>query len=412
MDTSSPIDIFVARDEPADRHDAQAVMDHGASSLASRPEAGDATTTCTEPKVFVHLAWGQDAREWERRWHAGRLIGVNDPSPYGYARAREMGCRVTFSRAAREGRLRKLVRLGLRAVLGFDYLHAAFNADNMLASDIVWTHTESQYLAVALLLARRGRRPSGRPKLIGQSVWMFDRWDTLSVIRRALLRRLIREVDLLTTLSMENLAVLRRAFPQKRSEMVLFGIPSEVSTAPRLRTGAPARVISVGNDRHRDWRTLAAAMSGQPDIELTIVSQTAPASLARGAPNIRIVALADNDALQRLMADATLMVVPLQPNRHASGITVMQEAALRGLPMVVTDTGGLKDYFDADAACYTPPGDAAALLANVRALIAAPDRALALAQRAQARMRRGDLGCHAYIARHVELTRSLLGDIP
>ncbi len=41
------------------------------------------------------------------------------------------------------------------------------------------------------------------------------------------------------------------------------------------------------------------------------------------------------------------MVVPLKPNKHASGITVMEEAALHGLPMVVTDTGGLKAYFDA-----------------------------------------------------------------
>lgn len=386
--------------------------EHRGLHLASGERVDDACLNRMEPKVFVHLAWGQDAHEWERRWRAGTLIGMNDPSPYGYARARDMGCSVTFSRAANEGRLRRSFRLALRAVLGFDYLHATANADAILSSDIVWTHTESQYLSVALLLARHGRRPGGKPRLLGQNVWLLDRWDRLSALRRAMIRRLVREVDLLTTLSSENLAVARRAFPDTRSEMMLFGIPSEQRTAPRQRTGSPARIISLGNDRHRDWRTLVAALGGQPDIDVTIVSQTAPAALTRRAPNIRIVEISDNAELRRLMEDATLLVVPLKPNRHASGITVMEEAALQGLPMVATDTGGLKDYFDVDSVCYVPPGNPAAMLAAVRSLIAVPEHACLLAQCAQARMGRGGLSCHAYIARHVELTHALLGEAP
>ncbi|MCS0501285.1 glycosyltransferase [Ancylobacter mangrovi] len=384
--------------------------EHSTLPLAGRHPPTAPDPPGAEPKVFVHLAFAQDEQEWERRWRAGTLIGLNDPSPYGYARARAMGCAVAFSRAAKEGVLRKAVRYAVRALLGFDYLHALHNREAILASDVIWTHSESQYLAVALLLAIYGRRPSGRPKLLGQSVWLFDRWDGLTAIRRAFFRRLIREVDLLTTLSPENLAVIRRAFPGKHCELVLFGIPSEKWTPPRVRVSRPARIISLGNDRHRDWRTLVAALRGQPDIELTIVSGTAPVSLMRDAANVRIVQLADNSELQSLMHEAALMVVPLKPNRHASGITVMEEAALEGLPMVVSGTGGLEAYFDARSACYVPPGDPLALRAAVQSLLAAPERGILLAQRAQARMRLGGLGCQEYIARHVELTRALLGD--
>jgi len=36
--------------------------------------------------------------------------------------------------------------------------------------------------------------------------------------------------------------------------------------------------------------------------------------------------------------------VPLLPNLHASGITVIQEAVLAGVPVVATDTGGLDGH--------------------------------------------------------------------
>src|ERR1700730_10551718 len=75
-------------------------------------------------KVFIHLAHGQDLEIWARRWHNGELVGINNSSPYGFARASEMGCKLKFSKSVAEGFFSKLVRLGLRAILGFDYLQA------------------------------------------------------------------------------------------------------------------------------------------------------------------------------------------------------------------------------------------------------------------------------------------------
>lgn len=355
-------------------------------------------------RVFVHLAADKDAAAWRGAWQAGTLVGVNDETPYGYGRAERMGCTVTFSQAPRENRAARFLRLGLRVLLGFDLLHALRQGRALTEADVVWTHTESQFLAVAAALAFRARRP----KLIGQSVWLFDRWERLGPLHRWLYRRLIRGVDALTVLSTENLALARTLFPGKRVLHVPFGIPSECVTPPVRRPSRPLRVLAVGSDRHRDWACLAAALDGMPEASAVILSGTAPPRLARGRPNLRVGRARSQAELAAHLAEASVACVPLKPNRHASGITVIQEAVLAGLPVVATGTGGLEGYFGSDAVRYVPPGDPAALRAALLEVAADPEAARARAERAQARMIEVGIGAESYIRRHVEISREML----
>lgn len=352
--------------------------------------------------VFVHLARDKDVGEWRAARAAGSLVGVNDDTPYGYGRAATMGCAVTFSTSGPENPVAKLVRLGLRVILGFDLVHAWRQRAAMAKAAVVWTHTESQFLGVAWVL------PPG-PKLIGQAVWLYDRWPRLGRLRRALFRRLIERVDVLTTLSDANLAVARALFPAKRAEMIPFGIPSEAKLDPRVRPSRPIRVIALGNDRHRDWATLVDAARGADDVVVEVYSGTIDRSLARDVPNVTIGKLATNADLEAALARATVMCVPLGANLHASGITVIEEAVLAGLPVVATDIGGLRGYFGDDAVLYVPPGDPAALRAAFRAVAADPDAAAAMARRAQAHLIAAGLDAEGYIRRHVDLSRELLG---
>ena len=128
-------------------------------------------------RVFVHLAYGYGAQSWERRWKDGRILGINEPLPYGYFRAEAMGCAVTHSQDKKETAPERLFRLGIRVLLGFDLIHAWRNFDGIRNADVVWTHTESQFLAILLLLRNTPRHR--RPKLIAQSVWLFDQWHRL-----------------------------------------------------------------------------------------------------------------------------------------------------------------------------------------------------------------------------------------
>jgi glycosyltransferase involved in cell wall biosynthesis len=358
-------------------------------------------------QVFVHLAHGFGAQSWEHRWKEGKVLGINEPLPYGYYRADAMGCRLTHSQDRQESAPTRFFRLGIRAVLGFDLIHAWRNFEAARNADVIWTHTESQFLAILLLL-QRTPRPQ-RPKLIAQSIWLFDQWHTFSRLKKRLLSVLIRQADVLTVHTPANLAVARQLFPEVQSELVLFGIAADVKITPTLRPlKKPLNIVSLGNDRHRDWKLLIDAIAGQQDWTLKIASHKVNPSLLGDATNVDIVKLKTNDELFALYQWADLLVLAIKPNLHASGITVIQEAALQGVPVICSDTGGLRAYFSDDEVRFVPPQDTAALQNAIRDLANYPDVRLKLAQNAQARMGPRDLSSESFVRRHVEISRDLL----
>lgn len=360
----------------------------------------------TPIKVFVHLARGQDAEEWRQSHASGKLVGLNDETPYGYGRAVKMGCEVEFSRKGEISVISKLFRFVAYFVLKFDFVHAWKQRHAMKRADIIWTHTESQFLSVAAVLLLT----KARTRLLGQSVWLIDRWPQLPHFHRRLYRRLIRRVDVMTFLSPANQQIAAKLFPESDVRIVPFGIPSEQTTPPRLFTHGPVRVLAAGNDRHRDWATLIEAVRGAEDIELQILSGTAPAHLAKSCPNVSVRSAKSNDEMLEALRWADLACVPLKTNLHASGITAIQEAILSGVPVVATDVGGLDLYFPHDEVHYVPPHDPISLRGALRSLSNDAKSAQTRAIAAQTRMtNRETHGAHAYVTRHVEISRELLG---
>jgi glycosyltransferase involved in cell wall biosynthesis len=358
-------------------------------------------------QVFVHLAYGYGAQSWERRWKDGNILGINELLPYGYYRAETMGCAVTHSQDRSESLSGKIFRLGLRVVLGFDLIHAWRNFDHMKDADVIWTHTESQFLAILLLF--RLKRGARRPKLIAQSVWLFDQWHRFSAPRQWLFSSLIRGADILTVLSPSNLAIAKRLFPKVRSELVLFGIAADAKVEPtRHPVKKPLNIISLGNDVHRDWDLLIGAVASHPDWTLKIASQKVKPSAIANASNVEIVSLNTNDEIFALYRSADLLVLAIKPNFHASGITVLEEAALLGVPIICSDTGGLRAYFSDPEVCFVPSQDTVALEGAIQKLADDPDARLALARAAQARMGPTGLSSESYVRRHVEISRELL----
>jgi len=359
-------------------------------------------------QVFVHLAYGFGAASWNHRWKQGKILGINEPFPYGYYRAETMGCSVTYSQDQQESGLKKFCRLATRAILGFDLIHAWRNFGEMWRADVIWTHTESQYLSILLLLqfARRGRH---RPKLIAQSVWLFDRWPHFSSLRKRFFSWLIGKADILTVHSPENLVIAKRMFPNVPSELVLFGIAADHKVPPRAHLSTTSlNIVSLGNDEHRDWDLLIKAVGARPEWKLKIASQKVTPSSIGPATNIEIAKLQTNDELFALYQWADVVVLAVKPNLHASGITVIQEAALQGVPVICSETGGLRAYFGADEIRFVPPLDPAALLNAIDDLADDPGLRLDLARNAQARMGPRDLSSEAFARRHVEISRCLL----
>ena len=301
--------------------------------------------------VFVLLGFAQDATEWQAKWRLGEK-GLNPELPYEYNLASDYGMSIVYSKAYPENLAQRFVRLGFRAVLGFDILHAWRNRRDLMSSDIVWTHTETQALAVCLL--RRLMRRNGKgPSLIAQSIWLFDTWTRLPFYKKVLYRWLLCRADILTVHSPLNKTIAERIFPHNRVEIVKYGInidfPSFVKTSP---AGRNTRVVSIGNDRHRDWDALLAALGGASDIDVRIAT---PLKLSADADNVTIKKRTSRAEILDLYEWADIVVLALKPNVHASGLTVTEESAMLGVPVVCSKVGGIDYYFRDGEIYYVDP---------------------------------------------------------
>lgn len=352
-------------------------------------------------QVHVHLFYGADPR----RYRKGENIG----SLYGYHHAESAEFALDFAKDSRETTPVRFARRALKAALGFDFVHAWRNRRAILDADVIWTHTEQEHLAVALVLLMQAKKGGTRPLLLAQSVWLLDRWPGYGALRRAMYRRLLARADLLTTLASENAALCGTYFGRE-ARHVLYGLnTADFPLCPpsHWKPNTPVRVAAIGNDRDRDWTTLVSALGNDPRYQVRIATRRRMPASAR-ADNVEIVRVSGIQQQHALYEWADIIVVPLRPNTHASGITVMLEAAALGKPMIATKVGALEDYFDDNAASYVAPFDPQQLREAVDKLVADPARTLEQAREACEQLRTRDLTTQHFARQHAQLTREML----
>ncbi|AUT68365.1 MULTISPECIES: glycosyltransferase family 4 protein [Paraburkholderia] len=351
-------------------------------------------------KVHVHLFYGADPRFYRPGENIGCL--------YGYHHAESDEFQLSYSQDAKESKPVRLVRRALKTLLGFDLIHTLRNRDEMLRSDVIWTHTEQEWLSAALMLLMNGKREE-QPLLLAQSVWLIDKWPNYGLLRRWFYRKLIGRADLLTTLARDNAELCREYFDRDATQL-FYGLNTRdfpVQQPKAWQPNTPLRIAAIGNDRDRDWETLIKAVGNDPRFAVRLATRRRIPRALRSL-NVQVAPAAGLKKQRELYDWADVVVVPLRPNTHASGITVMLEAAAVGKPMVVTNVGGLEDYFSARAAAYVPPFDADALREALLGLIASPDQALQQAQAASMQLVSRDHTTQHYAQQHVKLTRDLL----
>ncbi|MDE1184668.1 glycosyltransferase [Paraburkholderia sp.] len=349
--------------------------------------------------IHVHLYYGIDPRRFRNGEKPGCI--------YGYHHARSDALSVTYSHDHPEGRLLSVVRRGLKAVIGFDMIHTFRNRAALAEADVIWTHTEREYLSVALLLmlTRRERQPL----LLAQSVWLLDLWKNLSLPKRLFYTWLLRRADMLTTLTTRNAALVKE-FWGRKATVVLYGLNTDdfpVRPATEWKPHSPLRVAAIGNDRDRDWGTLMKAFANDPAYDVRIATRRKVAQQDKPS-NVTITNVNGLPAQREFYDWADVIVVPLHPNYHASGITVMLEAVAMGKPVVATAGGGLEDYFSAKSAWYVPVHSPDAIRRVVDSLAEAPEETLAQAVRAQRELAEKDLTTQGFAKQHVTLTDVLI----
>ena len=194
----------------------------------------------------------------------------------------------------------------------------------------------------------------------------------------------------------------KRLFPKVRSETrpicPLRGCESQTSPT---QDKTSLNIVSLGNDPRRDWKLLIEVVRGRQDWSLKIASQKVERSALSNSSNVEIVGWKTNDEWLARHRWADAVEFAIKPNLHASGITIIQEAALQGVPVICSDTGGLRAYF------WTQQSEAA-LREAIGAFADKRDVRLSFARRTQDRMGPYGLSSESFVRGQVELSRDLL----
>ncbi|GBR02696.1 glycosyltransferase [Acetobacter oeni] len=354
--------------------------------------------------VFVQLSYGYGGRNWNEQFRNKKILGTNEPYAYGYYRGSSDDIRVTYSEdIQKETFFQKYIRYAARLVFGFDFMQVWRNRGKIRSgTDVVWTYNESQMLGVMLL---KKLMRLNRIKVIGQSVWLIDKWPE-NRLRQKFYRWLLKDVDVMTFNSRMNSDIAKKMFPHNRVEFTKFGIRCD-EMLPYVRKEV-GNIIAVGNDRSRDWATLAACATRMPGEEFLLATQNADAiAIAGQHANMQIASLKTNDEMSSFYNKSIMVIVPLKDNKYVSGLTVVEESGVMGVPCIVTDTGGLRDYFTDDMVYFVPVGDEQALGRAIQDLVQDEEKRGRMVKNIQEYMRTS-LNSQTYVDEYVQITRQLV----
>jgi glycogen(starch) synthase len=170
-----------------------------------------------------------------------------------------------------------------------------------------------------------------------------------------------------------------------RAQVIRHGSAAE---NPRLRTprNGGIRVGFIGTlEPHKGLPTLLKAFADPPpDWHLAIAGsgglETLAAAAAARQPQIRYLGYLAGDEKEQFFDDLDVLVIPSEWEEPAA--LVGTEAAGRGIPLIVSDRGGIPELPEA---IVFPARNAGALRAAIAALAAAPDRLQTISNRLLAR---------------------------
>ena len=326
------------------------------------------------------LSLDLDFYDYSRQFTQGK---TPDFFPYGLEKLPQ-GWQLHYASTYKRTRWLEFSRRTFRRITGIDIIGAIQRRRYIRNADVIYAHTEVDYLAAALLLRITKQR---RPILVGHTIWLFAEWHTLAPWKRWLLHFALARVDLFIYNAMPNCDLGRRIFPEGIHEYVPFGISTVFKDAEPWRGRTRDRVpliLAVGNDRSRDWSALVKALAGLPiaaDIRIA-THRRPPVQLHHGV----VRPTADIAELCELYRTAACLIIASKPNTHAGGITTLLEGASIGVPAVATDTGGLSSYFDKTQVAFVPPGKPLALQAEILRLVNNLADAKAMGERARDRV--------------------------
>jgi glycosyltransferase involved in cell wall biosynthesis len=198
----------------------------------------------------------------------------------------------------------------------------------------------------------------------------------------------------IATSSEEVFELARMGVSRRKIAAIPCGVDSEafIPTGPAVRRHAGHRLVAVGPLAPRSgFGVVIGALPQLPGTELVIAGEPGGQTLAACPEARRLTGLADEtgvtdrvhlsgplsrDDMPALLRSADVVVCTPSYEPHA---IVALEAMACGVPVVASAVGGLTDVVvDRVTGLHLPPGDAGALVAAVRGLLAEPLRRQAM----------------------------------
>ena len=263
-------------------------------------------------------------------------------------------------------------------------------AAQLKSDDIVFCPGEE----IGIPLARVCGKSPENPKIV---VW-FHRITGLRTRVALKLFKIAKLVDLavVSNLTNKNFLTSYLGMSERRILFLWHLIDSEyfipkTSSAPKPRP----IIMSVGLE-YRDYQLLAAA-TAELNVEVKIAGfsqfQSRTANLPKVMPKNMSNQRYSLSALLELYHQADLVVICLQENTAAAGVTVLLEAMCCKKPIICTRTTGLDEYLSDEQAIMTvEPGDLLGLQKAILDLLEHPSEAQLRAERAyQLASKRHDL---------------------
>ena len=334
-------------------------------------------------------------------WRDAAQQGISVETPYGLHLAEQHGCDVVFSRPSRQTVFSRATRF----VFGFDLIHILKNRDLIKDADVIWTMTETEYLAV-LFLSRFSK--AGAPNIVANSIWLFDKWGAMSKLRRRFYEYLLDYAPIMTVHSQQYVDFAKSSMPNRDVRLMKFGVSADSFPMTPINANRPTekiRIFAVGGDATRDWKTLFDAFGNDERFELVVAIRGVNPDELRSYANVRLAEALPSYEYRKYYRWAEFVVVPMVENMY-SGITVALEAVALGVPVISSRTGGVPTYFSEGEVEFVPPGDPAAL--REAALTLTYEARKDMVTRAQQRFAREDYTSMALARRYIALSEELM----
>jgi len=199
-----------------------------------------------------------------------------------------------------------------------------------------------------------------------------------SRVQRLIFPKVLRQLRLVTLCRAEQ-EVLQRLLPGQRIACIPFGVDHRFWFPHREAVGE-SFVLSIGNDRYRDYATLIAAWKPHyPKLKI-VTLQPVPnpgvnVDIIRG--DWRTQVLGDIE-IRSLYRQSMFVVLPIRQTIQPSGQSSCLQAMACGKAVILSDIDGLWNrelMRNDETILLTPPGDVAALAATIEGLLHDPGKA-------------------------------------